>query len=391
MRSYEGIRSTLLLVLFNYLLFPSWMINSSVSAFAPISPTTNSHLSSVQHKGDIPNIHNVGKLPNSSLIYARKASTQLQAFAGYEQIQQLAKTSKLSTLFSSASTIPLIPSLLLNSSLFLLLRSKLNKMLTPQGFVHSLYLGTLLWHTLGWKGWTTCVLYLFLGQAVTKVKFEEKAKKGIAEGRGGRRGPENVWGSAATGLLCAIASARIHPSLVTSTSTFLGLTYDQYMLGYVASLATKLSDTFASEIGKAYGKTCFLITTFERVKPGEEGAISVEGTLASLVGGSLLPIYAYTIGLTNTLTGVGIATVSAFVATLVESLLGATIQGKKGLEWISNEVVNFFNTVIGATLAISFQKCLANGSPWIFIRNWSLSALLFKLVFMKDEKGTNSA
>ena len=191
MRSYEGIRSSLLLVIFNYLLCPSWMINSTASAFTPILPTTTTNGHIVQHivnKGDITHTHNIGKLPNSSLIYTRKTSkvskvkltktsTQLQAFTGYEQIQQLAETAKLSTLFSSTSTIPLIPSLLLNSSLFILLRSKLNKMLTPQGFVHSLYLGTLLWHTLGWKGWTTCVSYLFLGQAVTKVKFQEKVKK----------------------------------------------------------------------------------------------------------------------------------------------------------------------------------------------------------------------
>ena len=37
------------------------------------------------------------------------------------------------------------------------------------------------------------------------------------------------------------------------------------MIGFVTSLATKLSDTFASEIGKAYGKTTFLITTMEKV------------------------------------------------------------------------------------------------------------------------------
>ena len=97
------------------------------------------------------------------------------------------------SLFTSAVPIPLGPSILLNASLFALLKSKLNKMLTPEGFVHSFALGSMLWHTLGWKGWTTCVLYLFLGQAVTKVRFQEKEKMGIAEGRGGRRGPENVW------------------------------------------------------------------------------------------------------------------------------------------------------------------------------------------------------
>lgn len=130
-------------------------------------------------------------------------------------------------------------------------------------------------------------------------------------------------GSAATGLLCAAASLQIHPSITTTATSFLGISYDLLLLGYVSSLATKLADTFASEIGKAYGKTTFLITTFERVEPGTEGAVSAEGTAAAAVGGSLLPLYAYSIGLVNDWTSVGIATLAAFLATNAESLIGA--------------------------------------------------------------------
>ncbi len=223
-------------------------------------------------------------------------------------------------------------------------------MLTPEGFAHSLALGTMLWMTLGWRGWTVCVLYLFLGQLVTKIGFDTKQKLGIAEGRGGRRGPENVWGSAFTGTLCAAAAAQA----VKSGSLFLGLSSNVWILGYVASLATKLSDTFASEIGKAYGKTTFLITTLQSVPRGTEGAISLEGTVASIVGGLLLSLYAYLIvGLIPSVQGVGVATFAAFMATMVESLIGATLQGKEGMSWMSNEVVNFINTFIGATIAMS--------------------------------------
>lgn len=202
-----------------------------------------------------------------------------------------------------------------------------------------------------------------MGSLVTKVKFREKEAMGIAEGRGGRRGPENVWGSAATALLCAAAAVNL-PQGGISLGLGLGsvVTRDLLVLGYVASLATKLADTFASEIGKAYGKTTFLITTFEKVPPGTEGAVSLEGTAAAAVGGSLLPLYAYAIGLLNfgssALGTIGIATFAAFMATNAESLIGATMQGKKGLEWMTNEVVNFFNTVIGAGIAIGLGSIL---------------------------------
>lgn len=265
-----------------------------------------------------------------------------------------------STMLSTTTTVPLPLSFLLNSALFVLLKSKLSKLLTPEGYYHSLALGTMLWHTLGWQGWTTCVLYLGLGSLVTKVKFQEKEKKGIAEGRGGRRGPENVWGSAATGLILAAASVQILPGAsvgVLSNILEKVVTYDLLVLGYVSSLATKLADTFASEIGKAYGKTTFLITTFERAEPGTEGAVSLEGTVAAAVGGSLLPIYATAIGfLDGGIAAVGVATLAAFLATNAESLIGATLQGKKGFGWMTNEVVNFLNTVIGAGIAIGVGK-----------------------------------
>jgi uncharacterized protein (TIGR00297 family) len=153
-------------------------------------------------------------------------------------------------------------------------------------------------------------------------------------------------GSAATGLACAIGSKR--------GASFLGIPSHLFVLAYVASMATKLSDTFASEIGKAFGKTTFLITTLEPVEPGTEGAISAEGTAAAMVGGLLLALYGWGVKLIPNLASVAIVTVSAFLATNVESLLGATLQGKDNLKWITNEMVNFFNTLIGAGFAIAF-------------------------------------
>ena len=97
------------------------------------------------------------------------------------------------SLFRYSGTVPIAQALALNVFLFVGVRTKLLKMLTTEGYFHALALAVGLWSSLGWRGWTTCVLYLFLGSAVTKVKFQEKEKAGIAEGRGGRRGPENVW------------------------------------------------------------------------------------------------------------------------------------------------------------------------------------------------------
>jgi uncharacterized membrane protein len=292
-------------------------------------------------------------------LHGASSSSALSLFSPTSSSMGVVVSRLLGDLFASRGSVPLSYSLSFNAALFCALRPKLLTMLTPLGYIHAFALGTMLWTALGWRGWTVCVMYLFLGQAVTKVGFEEKEALGIAEGRGGRRGPENVWGSALTGAMCAAAAARAlvaggSGGVVPCASTSFGLSTDLWLLGYVASLSTKLADTFASEIGKAYGKTTFLITTLKPVPRGTEGAVSIEGTVASVIGGLLLSVYAYGVaGLLRSPGGVAISTLAAFVATMVESLIGATLQGREGSRWLTNEVVNFFNTLIGAFLAMS--------------------------------------
>jgi hypothetical protein len=67
------------------------------------------------------------------------------------------------SIFSYQGNVPLSQAFALNAFLFTILRTKLLKMLTVEGFFHSLFLGTVLWTTIGWRGWTTCVVYLLLG------------------------------------------------------------------------------------------------------------------------------------------------------------------------------------------------------------------------------------
>lgn len=123
----------------------------------------------------------------------------------------------------------------------------------------------------------------------------------------------------------------------------------QTQVAYIASLATKLSDTFASEIGKAYGKRTFLITTLKPVSPGTEGAVSLEGTLAGVGGSIIIALYGVLVRMIP-LNTVPLILVAAFIATNIESLLGASLQNDK-FPWITNEFINFINTAIGALLA----------------------------------------
>ena len=217
-------------------------------------------------------------------------------------------------------------------------------LLTKAGWCHAGILGTVLWGSLAWRGWLAVVAYLVLGSLVTKLGFARKQELGLAEGRGGRRGPENVWGSAFTGLVLAllIAAGVGSPALL--------------LIGFAASFAAKLADTFGSEIGKRWGSTTLLITTLRPVPAGTEGAVSVEGTLASAVGSLLMTVVMALLGLLQSGAAFALVLMVGFIATLLESLLGAL--GQDRWSWLSNELVNGLQTAWAAGLAILAARLL---------------------------------
>ncbi|MBW4681050.1 MAG: TIGR00297 family protein [Microcoleus vaginatus WJT46-NPBG5] len=246
----------------------------------------------------------------------------------------------LSTVYSLN---PWLVAVVLNAVLLSIAYFAPKKLLTPAGLLHAWVLGVIIWGTLGWRGYAVVMFYFLVGSAVTRIGMAEKEAAGIAEKRSGARGPENVWGSALTGTLCALATL-----LPVSPSAGFPLT-SLLLLGYVASFSTKLSDTSASEVGKVYGKRTFLITTLQPVERGTEGAVSLEGTLAGIVASALIALVAWGVGMIN-LTGVILCVIAAFIATNLESVIGATLQSK--FDWLTNEVVNIINTLIGAGVAI---------------------------------------
>jgi uncharacterized protein (TIGR00297 family) len=215
--------------------------------------------------------------------------------------------------------------------------------LTRAGWIHAGALGTILWGCLGWRGWTAVVLYLALGSLVTRLGFARKQAAGLAEARGGRRGPANVWGSALTGALLALLIGAGIPAR------------EVLLIGFAASFAAKLADTFGSEIGKRWGRTTVLITTLRPVPPGTDGAISVEGTLASIAGSGLMTALMLALGLLPSIAVALMVTGVGVVATLLESLLGALAQGR--VSWLSNELVNGIQTAVAALLAIGIGLC----------------------------------
>lgn len=126
------------------------------------------------------------------------------------------------------------------------------------------------------------------------------------------------------------------------------------LVGFAASFSAKLADTCGSEIGKRWGRTTLLITTLRPVPPGTEGAVSAEGTGASLLGGAVMAALMAALGLIQGWETWLLVSLVALLATLIESGIGAGLQRRWG--WLSNELVNAVQTTIAALLAIALWR-----------------------------------
>lgn len=242
---------------------------------------------------------------------------------------------------------PWLTAVVLNTVLLAIVAIAPKKLLTPAGIAHAWILGVLVWGCMGWPGYAVVGFYFLVGSAVTRVGLARKEAAGIAEKRSGARGPENVWGSAIGGALCAAAIGGLgiidRPAITATWMPLLGL-------AYAASFSAKLSDTCASEIGKAYGRRTFSVISFQPVPAGTEGAVSLEGTIAGIAASIAQGLVAWAVGLVSPWGVLGCA-IAAFLATTVESIVGATWQEQQ--PWLTNEVVNGLQTLLAALLAIA--------------------------------------
>ncbi|KAG8386460.1 hypothetical protein BUALT_Bualt03G0151000 [Buddleja alternifolia] len=242
--------------------------------------------------------------------------------------------------------------LLSNVLIFLVGSPILVSGLSLSGIVAAFLLGTLTWRAFGSSGFLLVATYFVIGTAVTKVKMAQKEAQGVAEKRKGRRGPGSVIGSSAAGCVCAFLSIY----------GIGGVAFTRlWQLGFVASFCTKLSDTVSSEIGKAYGKTTYLITTFKIVPRGTEGAVSVEGTFAGVLASILLASVGCFLGQIS-VPEVIICVIASQIANVGESIIGAALQEKEGFRWLNNDAVNVVNISMGSILAVLMQQ--------LILQNW---------------------
>jgi len=207
------------------------------------------------------------------------------------------------------------------------------------GALSAVVIGTAITVGLGLPALAQMIVFFVIGSAATRLGYTQKAARGIAQERGGARGWRHAWANGGVPAFLALMAGLSAPPL-----------RDLLVLAYAAAVATAAADTCSSEVGKAYGRRTFLVTTLRPVPPGTEGAVSLEGTLGGLAGavivagtGALLGLYGWP--------AAALVVLAGLLGSLAESVLG-TVAEKKG--WLDNNLLNALNTAIGAVLVILF-------------------------------------
>lgn len=190
------------------------------------------------------------------------------------------------------------------------------------------------------------ILVFLLTLITTRIGRSKKERLGIAGSSNERchgRGPLQILANLGVAAICAA------PLIFTAHAAYI------LLAAASAALAEAAGDTVSSELGQIFGGTPRLITTWRKIAPGQDGGITIAGTILSLCAillvcassewaNLLLPRFYWSIAS------------AAFLGTLVDSLLGATLErpGRLG-----NNSVNFSSSAFSAALAIAivfFQR-----------------------------------
>ena len=205
---------------------------------------------------------------------------------------------------------------------------------------------------------------------------------------GGQRNWVQVLCNGGIGSLCALLYLY-HSGIGENPIHLKGSEMDAatiYSLGYLSSISCSCGDTWASEVGSAIGGAPRLVTTLRSVPRGTNGGITMIGLACSLAGGLLIGISYYIALLVFSITDsctpqwsiVIIAGTAGLLGSLIDSLLGATLQysgyseeikkvvnapgiGVKhisGYNIIGNHAVNFISALLTAMLVLFITQYL---------------------------------
>ena len=237
------------------------------------------------------------------------------------------------------------------------------KFLDISGALAAFLLGAIIFGLGGIQYTVPIVLFFISSSFLSKIGKERKKKIENSYQKSGIRDLYQVF---ANGGIPAIILISIY--LFSS---------DHLFPVYLSALAAATADTWSTELGIYSKKNPKLITTFETVTPGTSGAVSLKGLLFSLFGSAFIAASGFLYFNTDPLILFFLVTISGFSGSLIDSFIGATLQGQytcsacllnteklihcqiptthiRGYKWLNNDFVNIFSIIFSVFLLIIY-------------------------------------
>jgi uncharacterized protein (TIGR00297 family) len=185
--------------------------------------------------------------------------------------------------------------------------------------------------------------------ASTNAGKRRKVKLGVAEEKRGRNAAQIVANLGMAGLVIAGGFFSIFDVLCCrGVSGEYGFSVYAAPVALLAALCEATADTVSSEIGQAFAGTPVMLTTFRRVETGTDGAVTILGTIAGILGAAIVAgVGMWSMRMTGRAAMFGFAGGAAGL--FFDSVLGASVE-RKG--WLGNDLVNFSSTVFAVVVAL---------------------------------------
>jgi uncharacterized protein (TIGR00297 family) len=217
-------------------------------------------------------------------------------------------------------------------SLIFALAGRLVKGVSASGAAAGAIVCFLLLYGASGAGFLALVAVFALTWVATRFGYSRKQRLGTAEGRAGRSASQVL---ANLGLASAAA-------VFSALSCHRGI----FLVMMAAALSEAAADTVASEVGQLHDHPR-LITTWQPVPAGTDGAVSLPGTLAGVAAAGAISLVCLSAQLVSW-RGLAISMVAGCSGMLFDSVLGATLERRRML---NNNWVNFLGTLIAALIA----------------------------------------
>lgn len=201
------------------------------------------------------------------------------------------------------------------------------------GAVAGVIVTWVLFMTAGAGAFAAVAAVFVLAFLTTRLRYRQKQFLGTAEHGGGRTASQ-VLANLGAAAACGVASSLTpRPEL--------------WLVALSSALAEAAADTVSSEYGQVSGHTAYLITTWETVRAGTDGAISLPGTLAGIAAAMVLALICAAVHLVPR-PWIAVTMSAGILGMFADSYLGAWLERRRRL---NNDQVNFLSTAIAAVLA----------------------------------------